>query len=200
MCTIVQMQKISKLPTKRADRRLLILNTTLRMIAAGGVDSVTHRRVADAAGIPLGSTTYYFDSREHLLQEAFEHYLDIARKLQQQVSAGRSVSNINDLVDLLVELTNREFEDEAMLQTEYEMTLFAARDPRVAKSLHAWDETMITDIAVAMESLGASHTKDGARTILHLMRGYELDCLTRHQTNADDLRRRLKVVVATLIG
>ncbi len=66
-------------------RRELILDTTLRLIASGGVDSVTHRRVAEDAGIPLGSTTYYFDSKEHLLREAFEHYLASATRLQSDV-------------------------------------------------------------------------------------------------------------------
>ena len=34
-----------------ADRRRHLLNTTLRLVAAGGVDAVTHRRVAKAAGV-----------------------------------------------------------------------------------------------------------------------------------------------------
>ena len=65
----------SKAP-RGEERKTQMLNATLRLIAAGGVDSVTHRRVAEAAGVPLGSTTYHFESREHLLQEAFEHYRD----------------------------------------------------------------------------------------------------------------------------
>ena len=72
--------------TRGLERRQLILDTALRMIATGGVDSITHRRVADAAGVPLGSTTYYFESREHLLREAFDHYLTFARALQKKVA------------------------------------------------------------------------------------------------------------------
>ena len=47
----------------------------LSLIAQQGFAAVTHRRVAAAAGVPLGSTTYYFDSREHLLREAFRRFL-----------------------------------------------------------------------------------------------------------------------------
>src|SRR5262245_4250116 len=48
------------------DRRAVILDATLRLIATDGVDAVTHRRVAAVADVPLGSTTYYFESREQL--------------------------------------------------------------------------------------------------------------------------------------
>ncbi len=193
------MKSPSKSSRRGEGRRELILETTLRLIAAGGVDSVTHRRVADAAGIPLGSTTYYFASRDHLLREAFDHYLASANQLQADVRSGPITSQA-DLVNYLVELTHREFEDEAMLLAEYEMTLFAARDEQVARSLHAWDDKMISAIAESMKSLDAPRPLDAARTLLNLMRGYELDRLTRHELDSKDFKKRLKVVVSALVG
>ncbi|MGI9327819.1 MAG: TetR/AcrR family transcriptional regulator [Pseudomonadales bacterium] len=178
-------------------RRRLILDTTLRLIADGGVDSVTHRRVADAACIPLGSTTYYFESRDHLLREAFDHYLAQATALHLEVRSN-PIESQAALVDYLVELTRREFEDEAILLAEYELTLFAARDAHVAASLHRWDQMLIKEIAKAMKSLGASRAHESAQTILNLMRGYELDRLTRHELDSANFRKRLKVVVSAL--
>ena len=163
-----------------ADRRQLILETTLKLIARGGVDSVTHRRVADAANIPLGSTTYYFKSRDHLLREAFDHYLTQATQMQEALANGLIESEA-ELVDYLVAVTQREFEQEETLLAEYELTLFAARDAHVAAALHQWDAMLIKRIARALRGLGASSPTDGAHTVLNLMRGYELDRLTRHR-------------------
>jgi len=56
-------------------RRTAILDATLRLIAKGGIDSVTHRRVAAEAGVSLSSTTYYFATREDIIHEAFRHKL-----------------------------------------------------------------------------------------------------------------------------
>ena len=39
------------------------------VIAAHGTDGVTHRAVAAEAGVPLSATTYWFASREELLEE-----------------------------------------------------------------------------------------------------------------------------------
>ena len=184
---------------KDQDRRSTILDATLRLIATDGVDSITHRRVAAAAGVPLGSTTYYFDSREQLLREAFRRYLEQIRALQTRVARSIRPTTVTGLVDLLVELTSREFEDEQMVLAEYELTLFAARDAEIADALHEWDASMIGSLARSFETLGAARPFDAARTVLNMTRGHELDSLTRHDANADDLRRRLTVVVAALV-
>jgi len=59
-----------------AARREALLDAVLRIVAEEGVDAVTHRRVADVAGLPLASTTYWFDSKEHLLTAALERAAD----------------------------------------------------------------------------------------------------------------------------
>ncbi len=168
------------------------------MIAAGGIDSVTHRKVAESAGIPLGSTTYYFETRAHLLRDTFDYYIEKAKQSQARLAASKS-DTVAGLVKYLVEITNREFDDEALLLAEYEMTLFAARDPELAESLHAWDRLMIVRIAEVMKTLGATRATDAARTILHLMRGYELEQLSRHTPDPADLGRRLRVVVSAFV-
>ena len=191
--------KVAKDNGRGEQRRRLILDTTLRLIAEGGVDSVTHRRVAEAAQIPLGSTTYYFESRNHLLREAFDHYLAQATQMQLVVR-NKVINSVSALVDYLVELTRREFEDEGLLLAEYELTLFAARDAHVAASLHRWDNMIINKISAALKSLGAENSTNSAQTILNLMRGYELDRLTRHELDSENFRKRLNAVVSAIVA
>jgi len=40
------------------------------VIGGRGVDAVTHRAVAAEAGVPASATTYYFESREQLLEQS----------------------------------------------------------------------------------------------------------------------------------
>src|SRR2546421_147818 len=51
-------------------RREAILRATLAVIGEHGADAVTHRAVAAAAGLPLSATTYWFSSRDELLEES----------------------------------------------------------------------------------------------------------------------------------
>jgi DNA-binding transcriptional regulator YbjK len=57
-------------------RRDALLDAVIRIVAEVGVDAVTHRRVAEAADLPLASTTYWFDSKEHLVTAALERAAD----------------------------------------------------------------------------------------------------------------------------
>ncbi len=54
-------------------RRTALLEATLRVVARDGPHAASHRAVAAEAGVPLGSTTYYFASREDMLVEALRH-------------------------------------------------------------------------------------------------------------------------------
>src|SRR6185503_11289671 len=76
-------------PGKRSSsRRAGILEATLRVIAGRGVDGVTHRAVALEAGVPAASTTYYFDSKEALVEEALELVIDRSTALVRRHAEG----------------------------------------------------------------------------------------------------------------
>src|SRR5919197_1233263 len=53
-----------------AARRDAILRAAIALIGEEGSDALTHRAVAERAGVPLSATTYYFDSKEDLFREA----------------------------------------------------------------------------------------------------------------------------------
>ncbi len=183
-----------KTRAKTANRREHILATTLAVIATDGVAGVTHRRVAEAAGVPLGSTTYYFDSLQHLLREAFMHHVARAEQIYDD-ALERPIEHVEDLADYLVALTEREFDEPRFLLVEYELTVFAARDGQVAEALERWDASMVAALARHLERLGAAAPFEAGTTLLHLMRGHELESLRRTSVDTAPLRARLIRVV-----
>jgi DNA-binding transcriptional regulator YbjK len=50
--------------------REAIVTATVRIVARDGVGAVTHRRVAEEAGVSLSSTTWHFDSKAEILEAA----------------------------------------------------------------------------------------------------------------------------------
>ncbi|MBY8848082.1 MULTISPECIES: TetR/AcrR family transcriptional regulator [Saccharothrix] len=55
-------------------RRQALVEAAAGLLATGGFDAIRHRAVAERAGLPLASTTYYFDSLEDLVTAALEHH------------------------------------------------------------------------------------------------------------------------------
>jgi DNA-binding transcriptional regulator YbjK len=181
-------------------RRRTILDAALRVISAGGVDAVTHRRVAAEAGVALGSTTYYFASREELVREAFRHYLAEVTVALGSLERENPIERPSDIADALTELARREFAAPALVLAEYELILYAARDPVLAQDFNAYERGLEARLAAPLEHLGADRPVDAARTVIELMRGFELERLTRPNASTEDLRRRLEIVVCALTG
>lgn len=181
-------------------RRRSILDAVLRVVAEGGVDAVTHRRVAAAARVPLGSTSYYFASRDDLLREAFrQHAGDVYGSLDA-LAEGRPLGSADDLVAFLVEMVRRELVDPSMVLVEYELIVRAARDPELAREVNVYERNLAARLAEALERLGVPSPLEAARTLIALVRGFELERLTRPAAELADLRARLRAVLAGMTG
>lgn len=189
-------------PTRGAtagDRRQRILDATLDVIAQGGVDSVSHRRVAAVAGVPLGSTTYYFLSRAHLIREAFAAHLDRSRAILD-IDSARDFGGLEDAVESIGAAVAREFAERDRLLAEYEMTLFAARDEELARILDSFDAAVTKRFAAGFGALGIDDPEGAARSILQLIRGHQLEQLMGRHEDPEDLPRRLRTLLQALVA
>lgn len=52
-----------------------LLRAAIELLAEGGTRAVTHRAVAERAGVAPASTTYYFRSIEDLTNQAFARHV-----------------------------------------------------------------------------------------------------------------------------
>ena len=78
-----------------AQRRAEIVEATFGLLAEGGVEAATMRRVAAAAGATTGRVTHYFDLRVELLVAALR---EVDRRRQQRISAHDELDPFERLV------------------------------------------------------------------------------------------------------
>ncbi|MEU3627137.1 TetR family transcriptional regulator [Amycolatopsis coloradensis] len=117
-------------------RRAELIEAAASLLAEGGFDAVRHRAVAERAGLPLASTTYYFDSLEELVTAAVEHHAKLEletgrRRLDELATRNRGVEATVDLVlDMLLGSLrpDREADAEAVL-LRYERLVGTGRRP-----------------------------------------------------------------------
>ncbi|GCB01488.1 TetR family transcriptional regulator [Mycolicibacterium sp. NCC-Tsukiji] len=113
-------------------RRYALVSAAAELLCEGGFDAVRHRAVAQRAGLPLASTTYYFSSLDDLIEKAVEHVGESeSQQLRMRVSAlsrrRRGADATADLlVDLLVGDGNRASDQ---LISRYERYIACARQP-----------------------------------------------------------------------
>ncbi|WP_424464305.1 TetR/AcrR family transcriptional regulator [Pseudoclavibacter helvolus] len=82
--------------SKRERTRALLREVALRSFRERGYDATTVRRIAEEAGVSVGTTNYHFATKNHLVQEL---YLDV-----QEAHAAAAIPQLEgerDLVDRL---------------------------------------------------------------------------------------------------
>jgi TetR/AcrR family transcriptional regulator, regulator of biofilm formation and stress response len=185
-------------------RREQILEAALRVIGRSGREAVTHRAVAEEAGVPLGSTTYYFDSRDDLLAEALEHVAaEAVRRYARLAGELRSVSSAEELADGLLSELIAAAENRTAYIAEYELWLEARRRPELREAAQSWCDAEQLAVAGAMESLGSREPAIDASLVVAAIDGLGERLLGREEDPAKaakELRPELIRLIERLVG
>src|SRR3954467_5079961 len=82
-------------------RRAELLDAAIHLIGSQGIDAVTHRAVAAAAGVSPASTSYYFRSKDELIDEALRALAEreIERLRERRAALGDGIVDIDVLTE-----------------------------------------------------------------------------------------------------
>lgn len=126
-------------PRRRHDpeRRARISDAALDVIAEHGVAGTTHRKIAAAAGVPLGSLTYHYATLDELLGEAFTKLADrTADGFEATMAQVQTEAEARDAVVSLI--TGELLNDPRTMVLSYELYALAVRRPELRRVTHAW--------------------------------------------------------------
>lgn len=119
------------------DRRERIIGACLDVIAESGVAGTSHRKVAAAAGVPLGSMTYHFDGMDDLLREAFERFATtVSDAFEREMAAAAGPEAARDAIVTII--TRTVFGTQRDLVLSHELYTLAARSPEFRRLTNAW--------------------------------------------------------------
>lgn len=119
------------------ERRERIISACLDVIAESGVAGASHRRIAAAAGVPLGSMTYHFAGIDELLREAFTRFATtVSSRFEERMAAASDPDSARAAVVAII------LEDVARGKSElvlsHELYTLAAREPAYRALTTAW--------------------------------------------------------------
>lgn len=73
----------------RADRRTVLADAAIGVLADAGVRGLTHRAVDAAAGLPVGTTSAYLRTRQALLTALVRRLVELDQGELQMMGSGR---------------------------------------------------------------------------------------------------------------
>ncbi|MDV6011191.1 TetR family transcriptional regulator C-terminal domain-containing protein [Haloechinothrix sp. LS1_15] len=87
-------------------RRAALLDAGVGLLVEGGFDAVRHRAVAERAGLPLASTTYYFSSLDDLVAAVVERHAraDLDRGRQRLAELDTCERSTAALIELVLDM------------------------------------------------------------------------------------------------
>ncbi|RKS78697.1 TetR family transcriptional regulator [Actinomadura pelletieri DSM 43383] len=142
------------MPPTNLARRQALSDAAIDLLAASGVHGVTHRAVEKQAGLPVGTASNYFRSREALLVAATERVVELHMADMEQ-AAEHPPPGGADLVEMLTESL---FTAATTLRDRYiaifELQLEAVRRPALAAALAKLQETAVRFTADQHDRLG----------------------------------------------
>lgn len=166
----------------KPDRRTALLDATLTLIGEGGLSAVTHRAVEAAAGLPHGSTTYYFKTRQQLIDAAVDRLTERDHGAVDAMGHGIAMTLARgdglDYEALAEGVTAWVRADPAQHRVRFELYLAAARRPLIAEKMLAARATFLRLMEPIVVAAGSDDPSADARTLVALLDGLVLHEIT----------------------
>lgn len=165
-------------------RRDAILRAAVELIGEQGPDALTHRAVAERAGVPLSATTYWFSSKEEIFREAVAF------------AAGEEVDRLERLVldlatrhltpkawarELSAALLSDATRDPAQPVAMFEFVLQASRDPALRDEVARWETAHLRLAEAGLRAVGSADPKTDAHIVVAVVSGLMLGLLANPQ-------------------
>lgn len=165
---------------QKGQRREQILRATLALIGERGADAVTHRAVAEAAAVPLSATTYYFASKEDLLEQALllaarEETERLERLVLELAPLSLSVDEWAAAVG--GQIAGDVAADPAKHVALFELGLEATRREPLRAELQRWQDAHLRLAEMGCRSIGSEQPETDAQVIVATLTGLMLQQL-----------------------
>ncbi len=171
------------------DRRTALLDATLALLGEGGLSAVTHRAVEAAAGLPHGSTTYYFKTRQQLIDAAVDRLAEldhqavdaIGHEVAMVLAGGRGEL---DYARLAAGITAWISARPELQLARYELSLAGARRPEIAVKMQAGRASFVRLLLPIVVSVGSPEPERDAGILLALLDGLIFEQMTARTPGA----------------
>lgn len=175
-------------------RRTQIVRAAAALALEEGPAAVTHRAVAERAGVSLSATTYYFAGLEELLAEAGAVIVAVWAITVERVGRHRAETVRRGDVEVLIEALLEALLPPRVrqLQGQYEHLVGAGRTPAVAR---VYAEGRIRIDAAVASMLDAAGNSSSPSLVVAIIDGAAVAALSEGRPVRDTARELLRQVL-----
>lgn len=161
------------------ERRAQLLDAAIDILADVGVGGLTHRQVDDRAGLPAGTTSNYFRTRQSLLEATAARTVELH---WQRVEALRAAvgsltrEGVKALLTQLLSVPDEEFRRFTLAR--FELFMEGTRRPGLRPFLKDLQAAAVKTATLIVEAAGLSPTPEQMDELSRVLNGYVFSQLT----------------------
>lgn len=192
-----------RVPGGPPSRRVQLLDAAIRVLAAHGLRGLTHRAVQQEAGLPHGSVTYYFKTRDQLVYGVIDRMTELERRQAGEVAdellRTMAVHPFRPDYPRIAELTHEWWSTSRDRQlARYEMQLAGTREPAIQEAMNRsarefWKLTELVALAT-----GSQDAANDGEVLLAFIDGMMFHFLVHAPENPKYLETGLRFAIESL--
>jgi len=178
-------------------RRQALLDAAVEVVAERGVGAPTHRAVAARAGLPLATTSYFFDSLDDLLMAAMRQFTAETISRSEELAAFLGADQITPeqaadaFVDLLVA------QPTWRLVAQFEAYMEASRRDDARIEINKVLDTFVTTASKALAAAGLEEPDAAALAFIALADGFSLQRIVRGEPDPATIKDAFRRLLAS---
>ncbi|OJF12694.1 TetR/AcrR family transcriptional regulator [Couchioplanes caeruleus] len=182
-----------------ASRQDLLLDAAIQVLGSQGIRQLTHRAVDAAAGVPSGSTSNHFRTRDALLAAVVERFVARERHGWEAIAHLVQPRTPAELAAALAAFVRRATgPDRVMTIARYTLFVEGALRPALRRQLAETATAIRRWGAEWLAALGATEPEGACQLLLDQLDGIMLHELVAPGTTRDVERRLTELIAAIL--
>jgi AcrR family transcriptional regulator len=204
-----------KTRAKGEKSRQAILTAAMIVIAKRGLHAATHRAIASEAGVPLSLTTYFFTSLNDLIEQTFDHFVNVTASdngallanvdayRQQYTPEQLAAPAVRRMVHAEISKTLSDFiltmaaEHSVSIAVELNYLHLFCHSPSLTAKVSAYRDMQVARIADLIRPYAPEQPEVDASLVLGLIHRLEFDCINRPDAMP---REQVEAEVARLVA
>ena len=185
-----------------SERREQIADAALEVLAAEGAHGLTHRAVDERAGLPRGTTSNFFNSRQELFlgagQRLVNRHWAYVHSLSEEIG---SPLDRRKLAVILSKMLEGEGEIRLLHLAKYELFLAGVRDPSLHSVLIGLRNASLEMAVTLLQSAGLPEADRRVQFLSSILNGLLFDQLTVPNRDAALIHPEMvEEIIDTLFG
>lgn len=136
------------------ERRERIIDAAIELARESGIASLTMRKVADIADVPLGSVSYHFTDKEELVAAAIHKARGENRDVTRQaIQEGLAGGNLASALAALIEKLTVDEHDRLVL--DHDLYLASIHHPKLQVESRAWSQDLLETMSAHTDPVRA---------------------------------------------